>query len=105
MTNTTSHTPGPWRIKCGFPYRGGDINIVNRAGDYVCLVGGEQTTESEVARLDADAILIAAAPDLLEALQFLYSHIAVQYTDEDLATLPQCIKARAAIAKATGAKP
>ncbi len=56
-------------------------------------------------KLDADARLIAAAPDLLEALKVMLSHTADldpmqgYRPEEDFTAVKQ---ARAAIAKATG---
>lgn len=56
------------------------------------------------ARHDApsNALLIAAAPDLLEAVQQLYTFNACRMTDEDIEQDPRMKRARAAIAKATG---
>jgi len=91
MTNT-QHTPGPWFVtpdgaavyeKDGFGYR----------GETVCrLVGHPFTT--------ANARLIAAAPDLLDALAEMLADadtLQEPYRNEAI-----CERARAAIAKATG---
>jgi hypothetical protein len=58
----SKHTPGPWRVKIYKPYRSEAI-IVNDDGeiasvDLACMPGAEE-----------DAHLIAAAPDMLEALE------------------------------------
>jgi len=79
------HTPGPWnRIK-------GDRNVYSAAGT-VCktpaiLGGGSAATNWE-----ANARLIAAAPDLLEALECL-----IKSDHDDVIEM-----ARAAIARARG---
>lgn len=86
----SKHTPGPWAVEdrgCRF--------IVSKEGDGyitrdVCRMDG--STMSAFAQ-EANAHLIAAAPDLLEAL-----HYAVRQVPE-LITVPGI---RAAIAKAEG---
>lgn len=57
---------------------------------------------TSVAEMVDVARMIAAAPDLLEALEY-----ALEYLEdwEDLSASSHCRKARAAIAKATGATP
>jgi hypothetical protein len=52
--------------------------------------------------LKADARLIAAAPDLLAALEELRTVIARDLGPEFERNLPACERARAAIARATG---
>ena len=92
---TTKHTPGPWTVgKCGEVVAGG-TTLADVYGD------DEQA--------DIDARLMAAAPDLLEALK----DIADDYTDrfdlESPSTNPGIKNyvrlARAAIAKAQGETP
>jgi hypothetical protein len=80
-----AHTPGPWRAK---PWSKHEVQIVARVDGKDTLVTGYC--------LPDDARLIAAAPELLEALQQLYGAIdsCVELTPQRLA------KARAAIAKA-----
>lgn len=61
----SSHTKGPWKVE-KMPDDGGEFSIFSNTGIYVALtVGG---TDSE----EANARLIAAAPDLLEALEQLF---------------------------------
>jgi len=81
MTNETkaSHTPGPWTVGEGFL---GGIGIQTQRGEFVC----------DLAEI-ADAKLIAAAPDLLEACK-----VALNFVD-DVKVQKQVI---AAIVKATG---
>lgn len=80
----SAHTPGPWRINPGAgEVRGADWNVI------VADVGS-----------DADARLIAAAPDLLDACVRLLD--AVARGDHKAKAIDA---ARAAVAKATGGKP
>ena len=83
------HTPGPWK------YAGdGSQEVYERKGGFcICRVNHSPAFYDGVAT--ANARLIAAAPDLIEALKSL-----VEISDDDRA---ECQNARAAIAKATGA--
>ncbi len=90
----SKHTPGPWRFNC-HPHD----------GNYMRITCSNDLSEGDNLRGycgEANARLIAAAPDLLDAL----IGIAALYdSDEGCRTLPQYIAARAAIAKATGEQP
>ena len=84
------HTPGPWnRIK-------GDRNVYSASGT-VCktpaIIGGG----SAAANWEANASLIAAAPDLLEALSEI-----INDGGKFVMTNETHRKARAAIARARG---
>lgn len=59
------HTPGPWRI---VPYGDGDALVIHDArGDWrVCFMATPGSTGC-MEGIEANARLIAAAPDLLEA--------------------------------------
>ena len=98
MMNVT-HTPGPWVLDGpGTEHLLGDgYHCINSAGLYsyaVMSVSGFL--------LDADAVLIAASPDLLAALQAMVAHYPAGInTMLDEAS----IASRAAIARATGAAP
>lgn len=88
-------TPGPWESKTIH----GDLKVIQK-GSYEKLAPGMVSyrcvTELENKH---DAKLIAAAPDLLEALQelvFLYEH------DEGCRNLAEYKRAKSAIAKALG---
>lgn len=100
-TERVEHTPGPWNqyVAIG-PNKEITVLTVPFAGEYV-------------ERARADAFLIAAAPDLLDALrdaERLLNHMGdilngmdcVEESDEEMAT-PIFAKVEAAIAKATGA--
>jgi len=92
------HTQGPWTVSNETDISGiendpenGCVGPVDVAHVYLRTVQG---------RTEANARLIAAAPDLLAALQGLLRGIFDGPDDADAATL--VAKARAAIAKATG---
>ena len=80
------HTPGPWKI--GTPPPNGEQTVGTDQGLMVAVA----TTGAGV-QTKANASLIAAAPDLLDALEELVAEFGVCGLTE---------KARAAIAKATG---
>lgn len=77
-----------------------DVFATDKAlGDYrVCMVDCDDETVSEQ-DLAANARLIAAAPDLLAALEDMLN---LTLDEDDIAVSSRIIKARAAIAKAKG---
>ena len=82
---TTKHTPGPWHIANGVQIRSNRDQIAK-----IWMMRGGEGREN--------ARLIAAAPDLLEALIELAACGAEAWGEDR-----PCVKwARAAIAKATG---
>lgn len=87
---TTKHTPGPWRYE---PGRDGRPPYVIRGTE-----GGFVVVGMTADRQEADARLIAAAPELLEALSVLYAVAAEQLGDDWAAVT----NAAAVIAKARG---
>lgn len=86
----TAHTPGPWRVS----FEGGTTQI--RAANNESLMCDE-TYYPWVPENYADWYLIAAAPDLLKALEAFASHypMGINPMLDDTA-----VKAHAAIAKA-----
>lgn len=92
-----SYTPGPW-----YPgiTQGGDIAIISKPiGNQVTIVRTITAGASEEEQRD-NAALIAAAPDLLEALQNLLH--SLPHPDSDSAVDPDIVsQAEAAIKKAT----
>lgn len=89
------HTPGPWRVKIYKPYRSEAI-IVNNDGeiasvDLACMPGAE-----------ADAYLIAAAPDMLEALESIAPMLPHGVVDSDPQWAAAINAVRVAIKKARG---
>lgn len=90
--NETKHTPGPWEWSGDYLY-GPDYQEV--IGD--CFFAGEQSLSCS----NADRRLIAAAPDLLQALQYVNDYWDAPFDHAAKRAIPE--KARAALAKATGA--
>lgn len=86
---TAAHTPGPWFARK-------DPNSLDN--DDWCVGTGPENIDKVAVCSACDAHLIAAAPDLLDALKELRD-----WYQEHIG-LPACA-ANAAIAKATGAKP
>jgi hypothetical protein len=80
----SKHTKGPWHV-----FK--DSSIYSKHADYTLAEIVAGMTDEEC---DANARLIAAAPELLEALQRLCA--------DELHTQEKWNNARAAIAKATG---
>lgn len=95
----TKHTPGRWSIARD-PRPGMDWNshiVDKKRGHAICFMAHSDGASPE--RDEANARLIAAAPDLLEALRavdVLFGHLATDSTQRIWLD-----NARAAIAKAT----
>jgi hypothetical protein len=92
---TARHTPGPWRAA--------RQNPSPTTGEWM-IAGGKPGYLAEVrdcgsGDVGANARLIAAAPDLLEALQWAIDQLP---DDLDLDHREAMATARAAIARATG---
>lgn len=104
--DAAAHTPGPWR------YNGGSTGCVQRdyEGEFhmVASVYGERGPEgiSSSSELKANARLIAAAPELLVALNelFVFHEFGdVLVTSSKIEEISAAVdRARAAISKATG---
>ena len=99
------HTPGPWKAT---PANAGEWNIDGEGSNdwAIAVVCGGAGTEDPNGRTDANARLIAAAPDLLDALG---AFIAASEEPGPESKSPRAallttawVKARAAIAKAEG---
>jgi len=104
----TTHTPGPWTPDRD-PRRGMEwnVHILDQRGHAICFMAHSDGASPE--RDEANAALVAAAPDLLAALQGLDeaycragSPLSHAERHEDRKRL---IAARAAILKATGQAP
>lgn len=97
---TVKHTPGPWWIESG-----PDIDLRNHVGisasrhGLLAQVVWKMQDDDRSPRCEATAHLIAAAPDLLEALEKF-----VKYAEECNDDSFELDHARAAIAKATEKK-
>ncbi|MAG25059.1 hypothetical protein CMI47_05705 [Candidatus Pacearchaeota archaeon] len=100
MVAKEAHTPGPWAV---FPYyyeRGdGEEHRLIGLGQFDTIADVRMGSDDVPGDLEANACLIAAAPELLEALEGLLP----DFTGGLDPTEPECVvKARAAIAKARG---
>lgn len=92
----SKHTPGPWEVA----YQDKNGQSVVKGKHIEVATCWHHCVGSIEKEMHSNARLIAAAPDLLEALQMLLKRVIVGYDG-----LPQgygVSKARAAIAKATG---
>lgn len=105
----TTHTPGPWMIQHLESTRHGfdgwqTFAIRSRPGNHCLAVVGEVDRATDTHN-EANARLIASAPELLHALAVLVNDVAEGFIAQHLPVNPesiQCVKdARAAIAKAT----
>lgn len=72
----SKHTPGPWLTEGNFVYalNGEGKYAVNRFSASIQPGYTTDETRTKIAEMEANARLIAAAPDLLAALQALYSN-------------------------------
>lgn len=93
----SKHTPGPWGYTMD-KERGWDFKVTADHGK-TAIVSGCGCCDSPWVSCEADARLIAAAPELLEAFEKLVSLVDA---GEGTWTLEEQQKARAAIAKAKG---
>jgi hypothetical protein len=98
-SNEAVHTPGPWVVN-GF---GGGFRVIARMQPHEVAVSATAQGGDEI----SNARLIAAAPELLEALQALIPMME-EWHDEFPEYVgdnerPALIRARTAIARATGA--
>jgi len=89
-----THTKGPWKLSAG-------RNIETESGEFYITYGKDRYGNPvfrDFVELDRNARLIAAAPELLDALQDLLKD---KYLADPI-NADRMAAARAAIAKATG---
>ena len=89
------HTPGPWRVVDSW----NDYMVEGQNGEEIIWQDGPHNTPTIN---KANARLIAAAPDLLEALESMLQSFLITQSLDDYPIDAPCNKARAAIAKAKG---
>jgi hypothetical protein len=92
----TQHTPGPWRT-----HLTDDTLVIDAVGVPVATMDGNYVDGSH-ANMEANARIIAAAPDLLEALIVTRQHLRLFCTDADSIAAAVFELADSAIAKAKG---
>ena len=106
MTQAT-HTPGPWAYESDHTHRQYNIRMLGHPigtkdeAKHICTVNNlppHVLANRDPSTAEANARLIAAAPELLEALEW-----AVETADTEQYEADWYAAARAAIAKATGA--
>lgn len=95
---TTKHTPGPWKPENGYSVWATDKDGMEKRVAYMDrnhmdLKGGEP---------EANAHLIAAAPDMLEALEVMTSLCRIKYGNLDKDVYNEILKAESALNKAKG---
>lgn len=105
MTAEHKHTPGPWSVDEDDAFQGWPFIPISSETQRICEVQpGENDVVDEVSRTNAR--LIAAAPDLLEALRnaagFLDNPISRRRNDGDAFYAETVASIRAAIDKAGG---
>lgn len=100
----TEHTPGPWSIVEYGDDECPTLVIHKDTESRVCFMA-TPGSNGDPAVIEADARLIAAAPDLLEALGDLIADAEMQMKNPSYHMPFSMPKARAAIAKATEPRP
>lgn len=101
------HTPGPWLIQKSTVYALNDRRPqVNRFS--ASVDAGFDNCDKSISRkeVSANTLLIAAAPDLLEALESsvadLFYQMEMRHGPEIASKYPSIVAGRSAIAKAKG---
>lgn len=98
------HTPGPWVVRT-IDQSLATVETAN--GEFIITNAGQLRADdwkTEHAERKANAALMAAAPELLEALQMLLKESSVAFQASGFPAYMQesVIRSRSAIAKATG---
>lgn len=91
----SKHTPGPWRI--GTPGPNGCYTVGTERGLMTAMVAHSINEPDQKEQAIADAALISAAPELLEALEYVMDRLVDKHETDEAA-----VQARAAIVKARG---
>ena len=104
MGNHSKHTAGPWRVQTQASH-GPCLNVTTERGLFIAAVheeGFRQETRNESC---ANAHLIAAAPDLLDAAQHALARLELEVREGRVDPADYAItmgKLRDAISEATG---
>jgi len=110
MTTPTQHTPGPWKQAANERIKGeGWMWIIDNAGRMVAKVNtihpDMQRQAGDFEQESANARLIAAAPELLAALEVAELYLVKMVADDTQTAIPPANAlrvVRAAIAEAKG---
>jgi hypothetical protein len=94
----SAHTPAPWAVDGTL--NSGDLDVISADGR-IAMIDDSRATGWNEPTIKANARLIAAAPDLLNALDGLLDYLR-DYDADYPEAAPIFGKARTAIAKATG---
>lgn len=98
----TTHTPGPWSTSKDQDARGRHgWRIDSASRDLMAWAAWPSEAERDSIEAESTARLIAAAPDMLDALQSLVD-MAATFPTELHKGHPEVLAARAALAKARG---
>lgn len=99
--SAAQHTPGPWSVSKIDDRAAFNIFTPSQCSALLTLEPGKYNgADPRVSNVEADARLIAAAPELLEALQLCYDHCRLYHPEVEENNVGKTV--RAAIAKATG---
>lgn len=96
------HTSGPWNV---VEYGDGDSLVIHYGDEHrICFMATPGDSPRAMARIEANAALIASAPDLLASLrEFMEDErFQVGVGGNPIAVDAMLSRARAAISKATG---
>lgn len=98
-----SYTPGPWKWWTSNSFRRLSSEVDRKDGGVICPIVSRSGGHPDLTVKREDMALIAAAPELLEALQRFYRWYDDIYGDDlDYHGDHPIAVAKAAIAKATG---
>ena len=77
----STHTPGPWYI---YPVIFNDFWSIKKGKTTVatCYAGNDRTTQGKIGKLNSNAILITAAPDMFDALVMIQNALISGSQDE-----------------------
>jgi hypothetical protein len=94
------HTPGPWKaeLSCVGEYRG--LEIKGKNGQWIGNVHANKNRDDRIPQAEANARLIAAAPELLDVLMLVEERFGAHCADP--LPLDLCELIVAALSKARG---
>ena len=98
--NETKHTPGPWTATYDSQLRA-LTEIYNAEDRILVAVLPDRGTVEAMPEIEANANLIAAAPDMYEALECACDKYCIGYAGDSLVKCEDCI-IRIALRKARG---